>query len=118
MFKRKCDISSQSGRSRQVTFGLPAEYTLVRDHHQTKRVSHTHTCVLRVYTWDAIEHMYMEHMNAYDSCIRILRYPTHTQWKHKVSYVYVHEIDRAHVHGTYDPHMIRVLVLRDIYKIH
>ena len=33
-------------------------------------------------------------------------------------YVYVHEIDRAHVHGTYDLHMIRVLVLRDIYKIH
>ena len=108
MFKRKCDISSQSGRSRQVTFGLPAEYTLVRDHHQTKRVSHTHTCVLRVYTWDAIEHMYMEHMNAY---VFVYSYSTisytYTMETQSV-YVYVHEIDRAHVHGTYDPHMIRV----------
>ena len=62
VFKRKCDISCQSGDPGKSRLGLPAEYTLVRDHHQTKRVSHTHTIVY---------------------------------------YVYVHGIDRAHVHGTY-----------------
>ena len=35
-----------------VTFGLPAEYTLVRDHHQTKMSLSHHTCVLRLCAWD------------------------------------------------------------------
>ena len=35
-----------------------------------------------------------------------------------VFYVYVHGIDRAHVHGTYGQHMIRVFVLCHIYKLH
>ena len=60
----------------------------------------------------------MEHMNAYEFVYSYstISY-TYTMETQSV-YVYVHEIDRAHVHGTYDPHMIRVLVLRDIYKIH
>jgi hypothetical protein len=37
------------GKSR---LGFPAEYTLVRDHHQTKTSLSHHTCVLRLCTWD------------------------------------------------------------------
>ena len=94
------------GKSR---FGFPAEYTLVRDHHQTKRVSHTHTLVFYVYTHGIdrahVHGTYEPHMIRVFVLHDIL--DIHKR-KHKTVYVYVHEIDRAHVHGTYGRHMIRV----------
>ena len=61
VYKRKSDISCQSGDPGKSRFGLPAEYALVRDTTRRKHDSYTHD-TLRFMYMGYIGHMYMKHM--------------------------------------------------------